>query len=91
MKGGGNCAFLGQYLVPPPPLYSLQTVHGGGGGRADKEARRGSRVEITILCSSWFVESLSIGTGMRPKHYYGELANFFLYRLKKYDTWKHHL
>lgn len=83
MKGGGDCAFLGQYPVPPPPLYSLQTVHGGWGGRADKEARRGSRVQITILCSSWFVESLYIGTGMRPKHYYGELPNVFLIQAEK--------
>lgn len=34
-------------------------------------------MQNTILRSSWLVESLSIGTCMRPKHYYGELPNVF--------------
>lgn len=78
MKGGRDFAFLGQYPVPPPPLYSQQTVHGGWGGRADKDAWRGNRVQNPILRSSWFVERLSTGTDMRPKHYYGELPNVSL-------------
>lgn len=78
MKGGRDFSFLGQYPVPPPPLYSQQTVRGGWGGRADKDAWRGSREQKPLLRSSWFMERLSTGTDMRPKHYYGELPNVSL-------------
>lgn len=46
MKGGGDCAFLDQYPVPLLPLYSLQTVRGGGGGKLTRMPGEGAECRI---------------------------------------------